>query len=385
MEINENTGVAPAEYEEHELQMLDEHIDRYFGKYYEVYHEIYSPDIHVDILIIPPAEDRDYITLITQGMGARKMNVPKEYAESKLERAELYIKLPVDWDLKNTDKEENYWPIRLLKSLARLPIERDTWLGYGHSVDNGENYASDTDFCCSVLTANGDESDICRFSDDDEVNFYKVIPLFRDEVDYKIKYGADVLMRMLSAVATDVVDADRLSAVTVMDISDFHAGCIREKNLPVDEITGYNHMAIYLRWCIENDLTCSEFNQYLADVVDSVKKHDCRIDLREIIRDNFDGIMNVCLFNEEGIEFAMYYYNHYNDEHCYPEDVDDYALNYFGEEKYNSEEFQNEAYLFVPYDESYYNGMKKYIDRNYEEFKIEKFRSEMMDDFEQDF
>ena len=30
--------------------------------------------------------------------------------------------------------EKWYWPIRLLKSLARLPIASDTWLGFGHTM-----------------------------------------------------------------------------------------------------------------------------------------------------------------------------------------------------------------------------------------------------------
>ena len=66
------------------------------------------------------------------GMGAHRMNVPEELAEYKLERAELAIALPGNWKLKHEDlkNERWYWPIRLLKTLARLPIASDTWLGF---------------------------------------------------------------------------------------------------------------------------------------------------------------------------------------------------------------------------------------------------------------
>ena len=96
-----------------------------------MFHEIASPDIHVDICIVPPTEERDYYTLVTMGMGAHRMNVPEELAEYKLERAELAIALPADWklDQESMKDEKWYWPIRLLKSLARLPIGSDTWLG----------------------------------------------------------------------------------------------------------------------------------------------------------------------------------------------------------------------------------------------------------------
>ena len=70
------------------------HFEQYFGKVENVFHELVSPDIHVDICIVPPTEERDYYTLVTMGMGAHRMNVPEELAEYKLERAELAIALP---------------------------------------------------------------------------------------------------------------------------------------------------------------------------------------------------------------------------------------------------------------------------------------------------
>ena len=50
----------------------------------------------------------------------------------------------------------------------------------------------------------------------------------------------------------------------------------------------------------------------------------------------------------------------------YPRDVDKSAEEYFGEEKYNCEEFQDEAYLFMPFDKEYLERMYKYIDKAYD-------------------
>ena len=36
--------------------------------------------------------------------------------------------------------------------------------------------------------------------------------------------------------------------------------------------------------------------------------------------------------------------------------------------KYHCEEYKDEAYLFVPYDEEYYQGLSKYIDKAWEKF-----------------
>ena len=47
--------------------------------------------------------------------------------------------------------ERWYWPIRLLKSLARLPINCDSWLGHGHTVENREPFAENTKLCTATL------------------------------------------------------------------------------------------------------------------------------------------------------------------------------------------------------------------------------------------
>ena len=64
-----------------------------------MFHELVSPDIHVDICVVPPLRSGTIHTLVTMGMGAHRMNVPEELAEYKLERAELAIALPSDWKL----------------------------------------------------------------------------------------------------------------------------------------------------------------------------------------------------------------------------------------------------------------------------------------------
>ena len=193
----------PEVYTEEEMEAVEGHIQQYFGKFGHVFHELSSPDIHVDICVVPPSEERDYYTLVTMGMGAHRMNVPEELAEYKLERAELAIALPPDWKLdeESLKDERWYWPIRLLKALARLPIASDTWLGFGHTMDNEEDFAENTKLCAAVLTEpkNIEENGfICQLPGDRPVNFYQVIPLYREELEYKIKQSAQELLEIMA-------------------------------------------------------------------------------------------------------------------------------------------------------------------------------------------
>ena len=385
---DEENGV-PEVYTEEEMEAVEAHIQQYFGKFENVFHELSSPDIHVDICVVQPSAERDYYTLVTMGMGAHRMNVPEELAEYKLERAELAIALPGNWKLKREDlkNERWYWPIRLLKALARLPIASDTWLGFGHTMDKEEDFAKDTKLCAAILTGpqdTEDGSEVCILPSGEEVNFYQVIPLYRDELEYKLTHNAEALLDKMDGISF-VTYNTRPNAMTMgklgsvedggvmeMDAADWHLETIQAKNLPVDEINAYNHMAIYLRWCIEHDLMGAEFMERYWEQVQPFMADLSRADLRGFIRDQLKGQLFGALFNKKGAAFAGYYYGE-ADSPCFPSDIDNYALEYFGSEQYYSDKFQNEAYLFIPFDENYYQAMAKVIEKRFVNWQGQSF------------
>ena len=154
----------------------------------------------------------------------------------------------------------------------------------------------------------------------------------------------------------------------VMDDAEGHLEKFKEKDLPLDTITAYNHLAIYLRWCMVNDLMRDDFLEQFGDLVSRIKSGSADDDLRVFIKDNLNGQLTRFLFNKQGRAFADYYYGSYygaNETPFYPGDIDNHALDYFGPERYHSDEFKEEAYLFVPYDEDYYQAMSQRIDRRF--------------------
>ena len=392
MPEDEEAGV-PEVYTEEEMEAVEGHIQQYFGKVENVFHELVSPDIHVDICMVPPTEERDYCTLVTMGMGAHRMNVPEELVEYKLERAELAIALPADWklDQESMKDEKWYWPIRLLKSLARLPINCDSWLGHGHTVENREPFADNTKLCTATLIGpqdTEDGSEVCTLPGGEEVNFYQVIPLYEDELDYKLEHDVDALLNKMRGISF-VVNPTRQNAITrgtlsnddfdgEMDDASYHLESIEEKELPIDPINAYNHMAIYLRWCMEHDLMGEEFLAEYGEVVEKVKADSASVDLREFIRDELDGCLFSVLFNQQGRAFAGYYYGE-GDSPYYPADVDDNALRFFGPERYHSDEFQDEAYLFIPFDEDYYQAMAEVIGERFENWQGQDFDEDTLE------
>ena len=205
-------------YKNSELEKIESFIENEYGHFDEVIHEIVSPDIHLDIAIVPPNEYQPYYKLVTMGAGAYKMNVPRELKSYKLEYAEYVIFLPKEWDIKS-DKEEYYWAIRQLKNIARLPINTDSWLAYGHTITANEDYspvAENTEFNSFVLinsiNKNNEIVNPLKIGLFKQINFYQMFPLYREEVDYKMENSLEELINKFSDEDLDsVVNINRIN------------------------------------------------------------------------------------------------------------------------------------------------------------------------------
>ncbi len=190
-------------YTEQELNEYECYIQENFGEYKEVLHEIISPDIHLDIIVVPPTDEDPYYKLITMGVGAYAMNIPGDLQGEELEHMELVLYLPKTWDLRSTE-EKDYWPIRYLKILGRLPLNMDTWLGFGHTIHGNEDmepFAENTELnsfvlltACNLMYERLD----LKLSSGKKINFYQMFPLYQEELDYKMEYGLNELLDLFS-------------------------------------------------------------------------------------------------------------------------------------------------------------------------------------------
>lgn len=186
---------------------ITDHFEKLFpGRKTNVFHELISDLVHIDVYIMSPTEDAGFYVLYTTGMSDLPMTLPDEIPDKeKWNRAELYMFLPGSWDfgkeLGTSDDlpESSYWPIRILKFLARFPHEYETWLGWGHTIPNGPDYTpmgEDIGFGGVVLDALTVPP--LELSEERRVNFYMVIPAYKQEIQYKLKYGMEELAKVFS-------------------------------------------------------------------------------------------------------------------------------------------------------------------------------------------
>ncbi|MBK9387913.1 MAG: suppressor of fused domain protein [Planctomycetes bacterium] len=79
------------------LAAITAHVEKHFGKVALVFHELISDELHLDVLLVAPCEDRPCWTLVTSGMSEKPMSVPA--GETAPRRAELLMTLDPGWEM----------------------------------------------------------------------------------------------------------------------------------------------------------------------------------------------------------------------------------------------------------------------------------------------
>jgi hypothetical protein len=177
--------------------------------------------VHIDVHVVAPTPERPCVTLVTSGMSDRPMTVPENAGPDHRSHAELMMGLPADWSLpQDAFKDERaYWPVRLLKTIARLPHEYRTWIGPWHSIPNGDPaqpYAPGMPFVATLVTPMikcEPEASVIEVNGR-EISLLGLVPLYPAELELKLTAGAAALLEPFDEVGVSEVFApDRPSAV----------------------------------------------------------------------------------------------------------------------------------------------------------------------------
>ena len=206
-----------------DLSGISAHIERHIGRIHMVFHEIVSDDLHIDIHHVKSSLLRRFEVLVTSGMSALPMAVPGDSNEPRF--AEIVTVLPKGWPLTKEafSDERNYWPIRLMKTFARLPHRDNTWLGLGHTLANGESenlmrpYADGTRFCAAALlppSSLGEDFWCMKRGNESDIFFWAAVPLHLPELRFKLENGIDPLLDLFDKHrVTDKIVPGRASVV----------------------------------------------------------------------------------------------------------------------------------------------------------------------------
>ena len=214
----EKEGLTPPDMSDSSMEAISQHIEAHIGPAENVFHEVLSDLVHIDVHIVAPRPERPYYTLVTSGMSDLPMAPPPDRSEFRF--SELMICLPASWPMgsDNFSNEDNYWPVRGLKWLARFPHVYKTWLWWGHTIPNGNpikpfmaNFAASSWLLTQPMTVSRDFFQL-KVREDKTIFFHAILPLFPDELELKLKKGTEeFLQRFERAKYSEIVNVRRKS------------------------------------------------------------------------------------------------------------------------------------------------------------------------------
>lgn len=360
-------------YTENERIEIIKFIEENFGKVEEIY-EIGYDNFYLDVAQINPTKEKPYYTIITLGMGEYKMY--NQNNENFSSFAELMISLPPDW---NFDDKNYTWAIDELIQLTYIPFTYFFAYEWGHLENNFEPFSSNTKLSAVTLLypeMKKENSGLLKL-ENRNLQFYQIVPLYDEEYTFALKNGMkNLLLLDVEKKISSVVNMNREKVLEyseeekemqddIMDSADWHLGDYYSKGIEVEEINIYNHLAVFLRWAMENSFLSDNFLKAYGKELEKYTSQDF-IDLREFVKFRLKGDLRKSFFNDIGKEFIRHYYDYDNiNRNFYPGDIDKYAKRIFGEERYYSPELKREAYLYLTFDEKYYQDMKAVIDDVY--------------------
>ncbi|MBP3270890.1 MAG: DUF2185 domain-containing protein [Ruminococcus sp.] len=213
-ESKELLEICMDEYKKMDIKYTDSqhetvlrHIEHYYGRITAMVPSNDPLGVTPDIVVIEPDAVRNFRTLVTVGMGGYKMEIPDELEGMVSERCELVMLLPPEWT-----PEQSSWVISFMRSVAVLPAERRSWCAYGHMFSGGKTLCPETKLCSAILIeTQGFEkgSSLCKFIDETSVSFYQLFPLYKEEMEHKLKYGLGSLLKKMSSLTSPVLQLDR--------------------------------------------------------------------------------------------------------------------------------------------------------------------------------
>lgn len=194
---------------------MKEHLIKRFGEHRVS--EIPVKENEVPLLILDLELKSPVTVILTNGLRAYKMPVDEKWKGR--EYNELYFCLPSYWEWEDTDNTSMNWVFYWIQRLSKFVVENKTWFGHGHTMPCGKdlNPLSPTmkqnHFMLSDPLFLVEEM-VPILLVDKEIHFLSIIPLFKDEFDYKQSRGTFKFMQKLAnSSITEKLDDYRGSAL----------------------------------------------------------------------------------------------------------------------------------------------------------------------------
>ncbi len=208
------------EPEAQHFDAIKAHVERYVGEVAQVLEMTGDDGRTLSLLHVRTRRPAHHQVIVTSGISNTPMPVPNDMED--FERAELLLALPRDWPVSNDTWRDGDlgWPLRWLEYVGRLPLQFDTWIGWGHSIPNGSP---------ATPIANTAFTGVClappywldpaffqlRADSGDTICFYDLVPVYAEEMQLKLDRGFGELEKCFEKAGTGfILDVNRSNVAT---------------------------------------------------------------------------------------------------------------------------------------------------------------------------
>jgi hypothetical protein len=123
--------------------------------------------------------------------------------------------LPSDWKL-----EKHFWPVDLLRILARYPVMYKTWLDYGHTITHSRSLCIDTKLISTILLKSKmlpEGFQKIKYGKN-IIEVYLAFPLYGEEVWYRNENGVAKLLELFGKEnISEIIDYNRKNVCENVD------------------------------------------------------------------------------------------------------------------------------------------------------------------------
>lgn len=179
--------------------------------------ELPTKEGEVPLLILDLELKSPVHVIVTNGLSDYNMPVPEKWKGREFN--ELYFCLPSYWEWEDTDNPQMNWVFYWIQRLAKFVVQEETWFGHGHTMPCGKemNPLSSTMKQNNFMLADPmllEQEMASVMVDGKEIHFLSIIPLYKNEIDYKQSKGTFKFMqKLVNNGITEKLDDYRGSAM----------------------------------------------------------------------------------------------------------------------------------------------------------------------------
>jgi hypothetical protein len=194
------------EYENSPMGLLDKHYRKFIGPLDEkVWHSTDQKDVHIDVYQFAPSPERPFWTLLTSGMSFQPQFVPEDSELSGRTELIMYV------------HEVKGWMVNVLKGLAEMPFEQQTFIYWHHTVPNGKPMTANPSLLTSFffMPPYFEDPPFSRLMINEEpIDILWMFPITENEREYIVKNGGKAFENLIiENEISQIVDEDRLSLI----------------------------------------------------------------------------------------------------------------------------------------------------------------------------